>query len=277
MPEITLCRGDLTEYASIARCLEQVNPALIFHLAGATDVRRLDEDLRQLQRSVDVNLTGTLNLVQAAHRRGAAVERFIRTGGLEEYGHGAVPYNEAQRERPVSPYSASQVAATQYCQMLQPHLAFALVTLRPALVYGPAQSTAFFIPSLITHSLHKEDLEMTSGEQRRDLIYIDDVVEAFVRTATAPALAGEVINISSGHAYTVRHVAETILSMMEPGTRLHIGAARARPSEIHHLLGSNEKAGTLLAWSPQTSLKAGLAQTIAWFRKHAQRSENAST
>ncbi|HET6566574.1 MAG TPA: NAD-dependent epimerase/dehydratase family protein [Rhodothermales bacterium] len=267
---IRLHRGDLTDALSLRASLEASRASLIFHLAGNTRGRRLDADLGQLDTSVQDNLQGTLNLVQAAHHGRSGVERLIRVGGLEEYGRGPAPYREEQREEPVSPYSASQTAATHYCRMLQPYVDFDLVTLRLALVYGPAQSTAFFIPSLITHCLRGQDFEMTSGEQGRDLLYVDDVVDALVRTATAPGLAGEVINVCSGVEHTIREVAEAIRGMTGGTSEIRVGAARERSSEILHLVGSNEKAKRLLGWSPTTSLREGLTRCIAWYEEQAE-------
>src|SRR5439155_23050557 len=111
-------------------------------------------------------------------------------GGLEEYGTAPTPYDEFQREAPISPYSASQVATAHYVGVLQHHTMARIVTLRPALVYGPDQSTDFFIPSLIVSCLRGATFDMTDGTQGRDLLYIDDLVDAIVLAATAPLDGG---------------------------------------------------------------------------------------
>ena len=197
--------------------------------------------------------------------------RFIRLGGLEEYGHGPLPYDESQREDPSSPYSASQVATTYYCQMLQKHLGFSILTLRPALVYGPAQSLKFLIPSLITHCLQGKDFELASETNGRDLLYIDDLIEGLVRSTGCPDVAGEVINLGSGKEYKNQYVADEILRLLGNGIRLKLGIAAKRSVEIPHLRCRNEKALSLLQWKPQVSLEEGLPQTIEWYRKHRSR------
>ena len=151
-------------------------------------MRRFDGAWEAVERSLEVNLVGTINVLHAALESGAPVAAFVRAGGLEEYGLAATPFEESQREQPVSPYSASQVAATHYCEVLQRHTSVAIVTLRPALVYGPDQSTDFFIPGLIVSCLRGIDFEMTEGEQTRDLLFVDDLVDAFLLAASRPGL-----------------------------------------------------------------------------------------
>jgi nucleoside-diphosphate-sugar epimerase len=264
---VTIWRGDVTDPDSIARCIEASAPEVVIHLAGDTSVRRL-RDLEQIDRSIDVNLKGTVNVLKALERATFPVRCFVRAGGLEEYGRGAAPYSEDQRERPVSPYSAAQVAATHFCQMLQAHFRFPIVTLRPALVYGPAQNASFFIPSLVEHAIAGRDFDMTSGDQGRDLVYVEDVVEAFLAAAASRDVAGAVINIGSGREFKLLDVARTILDITGASIRLDTGAVAPRSSEIQHLYCRTETAARLLAWSPRVGLEEGLRRTVVWYRQH---------
>lgn len=273
LPRVSLWTGDVSDNASVERCVAGGQPQVIFHVAGNTDVRRLDDGLTQVGLSLRVNLEGTLNLLRAAHIARASVARFVRTGGLEEYGRGPTPYDERQRESPISPYSASQVSATHYCQMLQPYLGFPVVTLRLALVYGPAQPTGFLIPDLMTHCLEGRDYVMTSGTQGRDLIYVGDVVEAMMLAARAPGLSGEVINIGTGQEHRIRDVARAIVKLTGSRTRLKIGSAARRRFEIRHLFCRTRKAKRLLRWCPGTGLEEGLTRTVAWYREHGARAD----
>jgi nucleoside-diphosphate-sugar epimerase len=273
LAKVTLWQGNLLDPTAVQHCLQGSNPDVIFHLAGTTEGRSIDPQLSQLETSIDTNIKGTLNLIQAVHQSKLGVQCLIRTGGLEEYGTGAAPYHEAQREQPVSPYSASQVATTHYCQMLQPYLSFSVVTVRLALVYGAAQSTRFFIPSLITHCLKGQDFAMTSGAQTRDLIYVDDVVTALLKTARTPGLNGEIINIGTGIGHPIRDVAQKILKLTQADIDLKIGDTSSRTAEIQQLYCQIDKARELLGWLPTTDLDTGLTQTIAWF-EHQQEAAN---
>lgn len=265
LPDLTLWPVDVTDAEAIGRCVTTAKPELVFHLAGTTDGRWLDPQWQQLDASATTNWTGTINVLRAAMRTG--LRCFVRAGGLEEYGTGPVPSDENQRERPVSAYSASQVAVTHYCQMLHRAAGAPTVSLRLGLTYGPGQSERFFIPSLIRHCLTGQPFHMSAGEQGRDLVYVDDVVDAFVRAARTPAAVGEVINCCSGQEYRIRDVADLVLRLTGATIPLSVGSAPRRAGEVDHQAGCCDRASRLMGWSPRTKLEGGLARTIAGYRE----------
>jgi UDP-glucose 4-epimerase len=269
LARLRVWRGDVTDAAAVHAAFEGAAPDLVIHLAADTTVRRTHEGWPAVERSIRVNLEGTLTMVRETLEARHAVSVFVRTGGLEEYGTGPTPYVETQREQPISPYSASQVAATHYCEMLQRETPTPLVTLRPALVYGPAQSTDFLIPALISSCLRGEDFDMTAGTQYRDLLYIDDLVEAFVRAMTRESVTGGVINVGHGIEHAIRDVAREIVRLCGTESRLRLGARPERPGDLAHLVTSTQRSHELLDWRPEISLADGLARTIAWYRAHA--------
>lgn len=257
--------GDVTYPPSVSEAVARSEPDVVFHLAADTGVRRLSEGWGGVERSVRVNLEGTLTVLRAVLESPHRVASFVRAGGLEEYGTGATPYDERQREQPISPYSASQVAATHYCDMLQRGTDTRIVTLRPALVYGPAQSTDFFIPCLIETCLRGGDFAMSSGTQRRDLLYVDDLIDAVVLAAVREEASG-VINVGHGVEHAMREVAEQIVRLCGSPTMLAIGAVPTRPGDLEHLVTATARAEALLGWRPTTSLDDGLRRTIEWYR-----------
>lgn len=258
--------GDVTDRESLQRCLGSAQPAIVFHLAGHTAGRRFEGDWSQVERAIADNFLGTIALLRAAETSGAPIRSVIRTGGLEEYGAGPTPYAETQREQPRSPYSASQVSATHWCKMLQPQLPFAVVTLRPALTYGPAQSVDFLIPALITALLRGERFPMTDGTQRRDLLYVDDFVDAALRAAAHPDLRGTILNVATAEEHSMGDVAATIAQQLGAEHLVQRGALPARAGELMHLVARTDEALRTLGWRPATPLALGLARTIAWYR-----------
>ncbi|MBZ5604305.1 MAG: SDR family NAD(P)-dependent oxidoreductase [Acidobacteriia bacterium] len=266
--EITLWRGDVTDFDSVTRTVDAVAPEIVFHLAGDTSGRRWSRGFSELDASIDVNLLGTLNLLRALHRAPKPPGRFIRAGGLAEYGDAPVPFDESARELPVSAYGASQAATTVLLSALQSQLSFLVITLRFAAVYGPGRSEEFFLPALIVRCLEGGEFEMTSGDQPWDLLYVDDAVDALLCAAEAPAASGEIVNIGSGCAYTLREVAERAVAKIGSG-RLRIGAISASAGDIRKLYCRIEKARRMLEWEPRVDLDAGLDRTIAWYRQRA--------
>ena len=261
--KLTVWYGDLQDHQSIVSCIRNSRPQVIFHLASFRNVTR-DQEL--IEPMIDINLKGTMNLVRGVFEEKINLECFINTGSSEEYGDGAAPFNENQREMPVSPYSASKVAATYFCQMLHKSMGLPVSTFRPFLTYGPQQDTDMFIPSLIHHCLEGKDFPMTEGNQTREFNYVDDVVDAYVRAACSPKAIGEIINIGNGIEYRIKDVAEKIVHMMGNPIKLLFGSIPKRPGETDHFLCSNKKARELLGWSPRVSLHEGLERTISWFK-----------
>ena len=269
--------GDLRDQASVDRSVEGARPRVVYHAAGFTRGREWQDAAAPelLEHSFDVNVTGTMRLLVAA-RRHAPDARIIRIGGLEEYGCGDLPYREPQREAPTSAYSASQVAATHLAEMFHRRLGMATVTLRPELIYGPRQSTTFFIPALIHACLANEPFEITAADHTRDFVYVDDVVEAGIRTALTSGVEGEIINVGSGQEHRVNHIARLVATLTGSHAGIRIADRGRRPTDLPRLVCDPSRARDLLGWHAGTPTEVGLDRTIAWYR-HARRSDDSDT
>lgn len=264
---LTVWMGDMTDSASILTACRGARPETIFHLAGDTSLRAFSGEWDSVERAASTGIGGLMTLLRAASEAAPDLRCLVRTGGLEEYGAGPSPFVETQREAPCSPYSFAQTAETHLSQMMQPHLNFAVITLRPTLIYGPDQSSDFLIPSLIRTLLNGRRFTLTEGRQRRDLLYVDDFVRAALATAARPDdLKGAVLNIASGEGHAIRDIASRVAGMLDATALLDIGGAPERATEIFNLVGDATLAHERIGWRPQVSLKEGLAQTIAWHR-----------
>jgi nucleoside-diphosphate-sugar epimerase len=132
-------------------------------------------------------------------------------------------------------------------------------------VYGPGQSTDFFVPSLVMSCLRGLEFEMSEGRQGRDLLYVDDLVEAVLLAATQPRLRGEMINLGHGIEHRIVDVAGEVVELVGAG-RLLLGA---RPAEgLEHLVTRTDRAALLLGWRPAVPLRDGLSRTVQWYRDH---------
>lgn len=261
----TLHVADLRSGDDIREIVYRVRPVTVFHLAAARDVRRNPNLSSEM---LDVNVRGTTLLLEAC-MRADRLSLFINTGTCEEYGDIPAPFREDAREAPVSPYSASKVAATHYCTMAARVFGWPVVTVRPFLTYGPRQQSDMFIPSLIEHCLQGRDFAMTDGLQTRDFIYVSDTVDGMLRIAQARPSPGEVINLGSGIEYRIADVARLILGMVGGSGKLLFGNLARRPGETAHFFGDITKLRHLTAWVPHVSLEDGLKRTIAAFSQHS--------
>jgi UDP-glucose 4-epimerase len=264
--------GDLTDPLSLTSCVRSSKPQIVFHLATFRNVNR---DAKLMDLMIDTNVKGTVNLIRSIIDEHVDLEFFINTGTCEEYGDAPAPFYEDMKETPVSPYSASKVAATYFCQMISKTMDLPITTLRPFLTYGPFQDPAtMFIPSLIYHCLKGKEFKMTKGDQTREFTYIDDTVEAYILASQCQDAAGEILNIGNGIEHSIKGVGEKIVKMMGNPIRLLAGAMPKRAGETEHFFCNNEKAVRLLGWLPTTTLDVGLKQTIAWFKENWGAFEN---
>lgn len=264
-PAVTPTVVDLGNSEQLTEVVAEAAAETVYHLAGDTDVRHFDGDWTVVDRAMAVNVTGSLNVVRAA-MAASTVRRIVRTGGLEEYGAGPSPSDERQREAPASPYSASQVTVTHWFTMLQAHTEVMLTTLRPALIYGPEQGATFLIPALIQALSSGGRFAMGDGVQRRDLVYVDDMIRACLLAGGRDDLRGAVVNIASGKSVAMADVARLLARMLGAEDRLDIGARPPRALDLDEVSGRNELATARIGWQPTVTLDDGLARTLASYR-----------
>ena len=196
--DIALLPGDLNDPASMATVVAQAQPELVIHHAALTHVGK---SFSRINEHIETNISGTANLLAAL---GGGYERFVYVGSGDVYGDAPIPFREDGPVGPLSPYAVSKYAAERFCRMFQQAYDWPIVCLRPFNVYGPEQSPDRIIPELILSALSGRDLDMTEGRQSREFMYIDDVVDAFLRALTMPGADGEVINVSSGEEVSIR-------------------------------------------------------------------------
>ncbi|MBP1886768.1 NAD-dependent epimerase/dehydratase family protein [Sinorhizobium mexicanum] len=258
---------DLQSEAALKHCLSEVQPDRIFHLA-ARPRRRESPDFADAAEGVREHLQTLVSLLGAAAttRRPPAV--FIRSGSLAEYGLAPAPYHETSRETPVTTYGAELAAATHLIGGLQTRLPFPVITARLALVYGPSQATDYLMPSLIRRCLTGEPSIVRHPRDRRDLLYIDDVVDALLRLGESRLPGPTIVNIASTIAPTMREVAQMVVEQTGADPRLIEYGADDQSSGIVDLRGSADKAHELIGWRAHIPLVEGVARTVAWYRKH---------
>jgi dTDP-glucose 4,6-dehydratase len=219
---------------------------------------------------VETNITGTLNVLQAA--RDLDVSHVVHTSTSEVYGTAqTVPITEEHRLQGQSPYSASKIGADQLALSFERSFGTPVTVVRPFNTYGPRQSARAVIPTIITQIAAGRKVKLGSIHPTRDFNYVADTVDGFIAALGTKAGIGEVINIGSGFEISIGDVAKTIAALMGATIEIEQDAARLRPerSEVDRLCASSAKAQKLLGWSPRITgiegLRNGLEQTIAWF------------
>lgn len=256
--------GDLRDAVSIQTAVRQIQPHVVFHLASTIWAK-----IPALPPSahLETNALGTLHLLEAVRIVPGA--RFVFTGSSSVYG----PGSQLHEQLPLAPntfYGATKAAASLLVQTYARVYGVSTVELRLFMPYGPWEDPNRLVPQVILSALAGRDIPTTAGMQQRDLIYMDDVVDALLLAAARPVPAGSVFNIGSGSAMTVRELIERLLHLMGNPVKALIGALPMRPDEIVEMSASIAAANTQLGWKPLTSLDEGLRRTIAWFTDHRE-------
>ncbi len=258
---------DLRDAEAVPAAVRAVQPALVFHLAavGVTEF-----GVNPLT-AVQVNVTGTLNLLLAL--AGSGYRRLVFVGTSHEYGDNPPPFREDQPPAPANVYAASKSAAWLFCRMYHQTQNWPLVGVRPFGVYGPGQRPPAFLPALIRSALRGHNFAMTGGEQVRDLVYVEDVVEGLLRAAATPGVEGQVFNLCSGQGVSLAELARRVVALMGDPVRVELGALPYRPDTIWRMVGDNARAREALGWQPAVSLDEGLRRTVAWWSERLDSEE----
>ncbi len=256
LPTIGVHRLALGDRAALRACLDEVRPTNIYHLAYGTGLRH-DRSLAGAGASLR-NLSDLLALVGEAAASAHPPAFFLRTGSIAEYGEAPIPFREDQREQPITGYAAAIVAGTHYAGAIAPALPFPLVTARLALVYGMGQAADFLVPGLVLASLKRQPFTIQRPLDRRDLIHVDDAVDALNRLSGSSLSGGEIVNIGSGKTIGVAELAERIARLAGCDTA-HI---RRMPQTDPVTLQLCVDRATSLGWTPRVGLEEGLDALI---------------
>ena len=217
---------------------------------------------------VDTNVRGTLNVLEAA--RAAGVRRFVQTSTSEVYGTpDELPIRETHPLRAQSPYAATKVAADQLTLAFQRSFGLPAVVLRPFNTYGPRQSERAVLPTMLRQLLAgRREIRLGRLDPRRDLTYVTDTVDGFVRAATAAGIDGDTIQLGTGRSESIGELFELACRLLDVEATVVEDEARLRPdaSEVLVLQSDPARARERLGWSAETSLEDGLARTIDWLR-----------
>ena len=262
---------DLLNHKAVGALLGAERPTIIFHLAGTRGMR---DDDSALADCLELNVDATRNLLENA--RDSGVARTIITGSADEYGRQSGQISETHPLQPTSSYGISKAEATRVAQALYENEKCPVVILRPFTVYGPLQPQGMFVGEAIECAVSDSPFRMSSGLQKRDLVYVDDVVRALFLAARAPLLDGKIINIGTGRAEQLLDVARLIWKLSETSAPLLVGERPATTHETHDTWADNSLARQLLNWEPQVALEDGLRTTIEWMRR-VQHTKSVST
>ena len=258
-----LLAGDVRDAGAVTAALEGAEA--VVHLAAHTVHAESMADPRQ---NFDVNVKGTLKVVEAARKHGLKRLVFASSNAVVA-GH-PPPTNEGLPANPVSPYGASKAAGEAYVRAYMHAYGLAGVSLRFANAYGPRSAhKPSVISAFIGAYLNGGPLRINgSGEQTRDFVYVDDVRDAVLACLDAPAeaIAGEVFQVGTGRETSLNDLVEVLFEV--GAGRVAVEHAAPLPADVPRNVSDATRLREVLGVSPRVELRDGLERTLDWFRDH---------
>lgn len=262
--QFTFLKADI-QGPELAGIVEGSHPDVVCHLAAQVDLRASVSDP---QFDARTNVLGTINILEASRRAG--VQRFVyaASGGSRYGAPASLPVNETAELNPLSPYAAAKVAGEMYIRAYAGMYGIAPICLGLANVYGPRQNPhgeAGVIAVFGSRMISGRPVTIYGdGTATRDYIYVDDVVDAFVRAGAAPLTTVGTYNIGTGRRTSVTAVYRAIADVLDIAAAPCYAAART--GELHEIALDATKAETELGWKPGIDLTDGIHRTMQWLR-----------
>lgn len=256
--------ADLRDLAAVQRAVHASRPEIIYHLAAHGALYQ-QQDRAAILAS---NLLGTCNLLEALDKHDYRM--LVQAGSSSEYGHKAGPMHEDDRLEPRTDYAVSKAAATMLCQAAA-RQGRPVTTVRVFSAFGPYEDPSRLVPYVMDCLSRGQTPRVTSGNQPRDFIYVDDCLALFKLAAHSPAARGQILHAGSGRQYCVRDMVETIVETFATGSRIkaEFGSEPARPDEPNAWVASIDRTSQLTGWRPRYDLRTGIECTWMWRRQLA--------
>lgn len=251
-PQATFIESDIRDFAALSEAF--VGADYVFHLAADP---RLPVSIENPLLTHEINVTGTLNVLEAARKQG--VKKVMFSSSCAVYGDQAVPIAETAVPAPLSPYGLQKLLGEYYCRLYSQLFKLPTVSLRYFNVFGPRKTADGGYPMVIPIFLAQKKSGQTltivgDGKQTRDYVQVQDVVRANWLAAQSPSASGEIFNIGSGVQTSVLDIAE-----MVGGQQSFVPQ---REGEMRFIEADTNKAKQVLGWQATISVAEGLRELM---------------
>ena len=265
-PHYEFINGDIRDFDTCLGACEGVD--YILHQAALGSVPR---SMKEPLIYEDNNIKGTSNMMEAARQKG--IKRFVYASSSSVYGDSTkLPKKEGEEGNVLSPYALTKMVNEQYGKLYTEVYGLECIGLRYFNVFGrrqdPNSQYAAVIPKFIKSLKAGEQVQIYGdGEQSRDFTYIENVIEANLKSCLAPKDAcGQAYNIAYGERFTINQMYD--LMCKELDIQLKPIYTEPRPGDIKHSLADTSKAQTLLSYDPDWSFKDGFTEAVNWYREN---------
>jgi len=253
-------QGDILDSNLIERLILEID--IVFHEAACVSVR---SSVSNFYQDAQNNIMGTLNLLRACAK--SKVKKFVYASSMAVYADSLepVPIKETYCTEPLSPYGIAKLASEKYCLTITKELGIECAVLRYFNIYGRGQSFSPYVGviTIFIRQLLAGEIPVIfgTGEQRRDFVHVEDVVDATLR-AMDNSGPSEIFNVGTGAGISVKKLASLLCSKINPS--LIPSHVKEHPGEIKNSIADISKAHALLRYSPQGRLEELMGEIITW-------------
>ncbi len=258
---VTFYDADLLDSVSLRRAIQACRPHLIYHLAGH-GVLSSQKDRAAITAG---NVLATANLLAALE--GHDYERLVHAGSSAEYGVKEGPLREDDPPNPVTDYGITKACATLLCQG-EAAKGRPVTTVRIFTAYGPWEPLPRLVPYVLDCCRRGQPPQLTSGQQQRDFVFVQDVVELLQIAATHPGVCGRILHGATGKLTSVREVVDTLIDISGASVKPIFGHLPRRAGEPERWQASIEQTTALTGWQPRFDLRTGLQ--VLWAAERTQ-------
>ncbi len=260
----------LTNYSRIRKIVAEILPNYTIHLA--TDFTGI-YSYKNYAESLKINFLATVNLIEACRTNATDFKQFISAGSSDQYGYVSNLYEknikETTPENPNNPYAISKSATELYLKYLYRTYKFPYTFIIPFNTYGRKDNYKFFIESTIMQMLHKEKVFLGNPNITRDWVYIDDHVDAYLKTLGNKKAIGKTINICTGKGTTTKKISEITAKLTKFNGKIYWNSFTPRLIESTVIIGNNQLAKEIIKWQPKYNINKGIKATIKKIRMKA--------
>lgn len=267
---VTVVEGDVRNFEQLKKTCEDFKPQVVVHLAAIAGV---DSVILDPVRTMDVNITGTFNLLKSLEKYSGKLERVLDFSTSEVLGTYAYKSTEKSNTNlaPVGEarwtYSISKLAGEHLLNAYYKQFGYPSVTIRPFNIYGPGQVGEGAIQIFIKNVVKNKTIEIHGdGDQIRSWCYVDDMIDGIMLCLTNNKAVGEVFNIGNPKGtITISSLAEKIVTICK--SKVKIKYVPKNYVDVELRIPSIEKAEAVLGYKPKIDLNEGILRTYDWFKK----------
>lgn len=260
---------DLSDAVALRTLFGKIRPSITFNLAGygVKPGERQEEGFHQINTSLVETICEAI-----AQRCDPTWEGqdLIHVGSALEYGAIGGNLCEDSIPNPTTTYGKSKLKGTEALESCCEALGIKGLAARLFTVYGPGEHPGRLLPSLLDTARTGKSLRLTSGRQKRDFTYVEDVAEGLLRLGLVKDKPEKTVNLSTGHLTTVRRFSETVAKIVQiPYDRLEFGTIPTREEEMEHESVAVGRLRQMISWVPPLGIEQGIRRTVEFENRHA--------